>query len=652
MVSKFIYSCYAAALLLLAATGRLYAGSHGVSEAHLHQQRQWFQRAEQIAHKPQSSEFKYLRQKLKDYPLYPYVELKTLMHYPYLANKGRIEAFLQGYEKSPLDKPLRSKWLKYLADKNQQALYLHFYRDIGNAALTCKQLDFMLQRQDRVEQALQQVEQLWLVGKSQPKSCDPAFKRWQQSGGRSDKLVWQRLVLAADGGKHTLIPYLKTLLPKEQQYLADLWLKVRRAPSYVSRLSQFPGKYPAKEAEIIAYGLGRLVWRDKKLALKSWQAVKQRYQFNHAQQQRIASKFAIGLVTSNHDQAEFWLQRAGRLVEDKELSRWHLAHVLRRQDWQHALQLIQQLPAQFADSYEFKYWQARGYQQLDAPEAAKQSFARLAKHRHYYGFLASGQLNTKPNLADSPLRFTQQQLDEVANMPAAQRAYELYQIKRYASARREWRYLRSTLTAKQKQIAAVIADSWGWHDQAIFTFSSAGYMDDVKRRFPVAFSKQLIGQAKKQNIDPEWAFAIVRRESSFMPDANSGAGAKGLMQLMPGTARYLAKKKVSNKSLFDPARNVEFGTQYMRYLMNKMDNNPVLVTAAYNAGWRRVNHWLPMQGSMPMDIWVETIPYKETREYVKAVMAYRQIYAQLLGKQSSMFTELANMQIFAKQHSF
>lgn len=130
-----------------------------------------------------------------------------------------------------------------------------------------------------------------------------------------------------------------------------------------------------------------------------------------------------------------------------------------------------------------------------------------------------------------------------------------------------------------------------------------------------------------------------------MQDANSGVGARGLMQLMPGTARYIAKQKISLSSLYDPQTNVQYGTQYMKYLMDKLENNQVLATAAYNAGWRRVKQWLPEGQTMPADIWVETIPYKETREYVKAVMAYKQIYLRLLGKDQNLFSELANMEI-------
>ncbi|MEO0369124.1 MAG: lytic transglycosylase domain-containing protein [Pseudomonadota bacterium] len=150
---------------------------------------------------------------------------------------------------------------------------------------------------------------------------------------------------------------------------------------------------------------------------------------------------------------------------------------------------------------------------------------------------------------------------------------------------------------------------------------------------------------KSQDIDPAWAFAIARRESSFMADANSGAGARGLMQLLPSTVNFITKKKVKSRKLFEPAFNIQQGTQYMRYLMDRMGNNAVLATASYNAGWSRVKNWVPKDDAVPLDIWVETIPFKETRNYVKAVLAYQQIYSRLLGEEDNLFHRLADMEI-------
>jgi soluble lytic murein transglycosylase len=454
--------------------------------------------------------------------------------------------------------------------------------------------------------------------------------------------------LAANGGNHTLIPYLKTLLPKDQRYLADLWLKVRRSPSQVSRLSNFPAKYPEKETEIQVYGLKRLISNNRDLALRSWEKLTSKFTFSANQQKQISHRFATFLALADHDQAEVWLEKATNFEPDAELLRWHLAHVLRQQNWQHALDVIDFVPAEISNDNVFQYWKARAYEKVGAKELADKGLQKLAKQRHYYGFLASGKLSEMASLNDNPLLIAQGDLDELAALPSAQRAFEFRALGRNLSARREWIFLQSQLTQQQKVTAAVLASQQNWHDQAIFGFSRSGYLDDLSRRFPMPFDSQLQSNAKKNNIDVAWAYAIVRRESSFMPDAASHAGALGLMQVMPGTARYLAKKKVKRNSLFNPNRNVELGTQYMRYLMDKMDNNPILATASYNAGWRRVKQWQPEKGNVPLDLWIETIPYKETRNYVKAVLAYQQIYSQHLGGSENLFKELASMEIQPK----
>ncbi|MCY7296799.1 lytic transglycosylase domain-containing protein [Alteromonas sp. a30] len=615
------------------------------SEQDLQQLRKWFSRAESIAHSPNSNEFRFLKSKLEGYPLYPYVELKTLMRYPFLSNKERIERFLTEHEGSPLDNPLRIKWLKYLAKQGQSQLYKHFYRDIGNEELQCHLLRFKIQDPKQKQAVLDEVDKLWLVGESQPKACDKLFSIWEKAGRRTHEMVYQRLILAADGGKHTLIPYLKKLLPQDMHYLADLWLKVRRSPSYVSRVSRFPGINPTKEADILTYGLKRLIWRDRDLALKSWEKLKSRFPFNAEQKQAIAEKFAVGLALKNHEQAGPWLEKASAHTEDKEIFRWHLAHVLRQQDWGKAVGVVETAPEEVSKDEQFRYWAARSYGELKASNKAKLTLDTLSGERNYYGFMASGKLGKAPSLVDQPIEYTELELSVVANHPAARRAYEFIKIKRMTSARREWRFLLSELNSEQQAIAGVLADSWGWHHQAIRTFAQSGYMNDVSRRFPLAYREALSKSAKANAISPEWAFAITRRESSFMTDAYSGAGARGLMQLMPGTARYLEKSRVQLTALYDPEFNVQLGTRYLRYLMDKMNDNPVLATAAYNAGWRRVKDWLPERTGMPMDIWIETIPYKETRSYVKAVMAYKQIYASRLGRNKNLFLEYSNMRI-------
>lgn len=609
------------------------------------QQRDLFLEAEKWSHYPNSQTYKELAAQLQHYPLYPYLHQNALLADLRLSKETEIADFLQQHAATPLDGELREKWLYYLSKRGDGDRFIKYYQDLGNTELQCLNAKYHLARNK--PQGLALVSELWLAGKSQPKACDAVFRAWTEAGHRTDMMVWQRLVLAADGGDHTLIPYLKSLLSREQQYLADLWYKARRNPAMVGRLSGFPGRFPEKEQQIISYGLKRLVWRDHAMALKTWHDAQKRFAFNAGEQQEIAERFAIALAVDNHPQAGFWLEKANNGQNNEDIFRWHLTHALRQNNWQQVIDVIELSPQMLESDYSSRYWLGRSYESLNAPEQAQREYDKLASVRHYYGFLASGKLARPAQLADVPLELDAALLEQVAGLPAAKRAKELLELERYVPARREWIKLQPRLSHTQGLAAAVLADRWGWHDQAIFALSRLGYLDDVKRRFPLAYDTQLQQSATRHAVDPAWAFAIARRESSFMIDANSGAGAKGLMQLMPGTAQYLAKKKLSASALFDAQQNVEFGTRYMRYLLDKMHDNPVLATAAYNAGWRRVNQWLPDE-EVPADVWVETIPYKETRNYVKAVMAYQQIYKQRLGQQQNLFEKLADMRISSR----
>lgn len=216
--------------------------------------RKTFLQAEKQVWQPNSPQYKNLYNQLHYYPLQPYLDQKRLMTKMALANTAEIEQFLNKYQGSPLDWPLRKKWLSYLAKRERKALFLKFFRPNNSAKLNCTKMRFQLDAGMPALSILPQVTQWWTVGKSQDKACDPLFKKWIAQGYLTPDIVWKRLSLAADGGKHTLIPYLTSLLPENEQYLGKLWHAVRRDPAYISRSNKFPNKN-AKEVEILTYGL-------------------------------------------------------------------------------------------------------------------------------------------------------------------------------------------------------------------------------------------------------------------------------------------------------------------------------------------------------------------------------------------------------------
>lgn len=633
----------------------VYSSDNRTSDIKTESQRAEFLKLEKRVWNTSNEDFARLAMKLDDYPLVPYLVEQKILHGLSTRKVEQVRSFLREYQDEPLQRRMLHPWLSYLAKKNRKKLFMEFYKPLGDTKLDCQYLSYQLEDSVSKDLVYPQVAALWNVSQSQPKDCDQLFKKWKVDGQLSNELILQRIGKVANGGNLSLIKYLRTLLPDDKRYVADLWHKIRRAPENVKRLQDFKGNYPDIETEIITYGLEGLAWRDISSALQVWESAQQQFSFSEKQKARITNRFAVSMAIAKHEDAEFWLSKSEILEQDAEVLRWHLAMLLKTQNWPSVISLIEKASTSLTGENEYQYWLARSYEATGNHEKAEMLYNQLASERNYYGFLSSARLEKSFNFQDHPLVIEQAVIDKITSMPSAKRALELKELERFHEARREWRFVQDQLEYDEKLASAVIASQWGWHDQAIFTFAESGYLNDVNRRFPMAYEEELTIEANRNQIDPEWAFAIARRESSFMTDAVSTANAFGLMQVLPSTAKYLERERVSNRSLMNPKTNAMLGNKYLRYLMDKVGNNMVLATASYNAGWSRVKGWLPEDASVGADLWVETIPYKETRNYVKAVMAYKQIYQNKLIDVSdpqlpkqikdSVFGELVMMQI-------
>ncbi|MGM0481050.1 MAG: transglycosylase SLT domain-containing protein [Pseudomonadota bacterium] len=608
------------------------------------EQRELFLKAEYAAKRGRLSEYRLLRDQLQDYPLAPYLELERLQQIGYLVNEDRVLAFLQEYEGTPLDWQLRRQWLTYLAGHGEQQRFIRDFRYPGTLTHQCQLIEAE-RAQGLADQAfIQKVDGIWAHGFSVPGACDPILEQWAELGARTADKVWQRIGLAADGGNPTLIPYLKTLLPDNYQYLAELYHKVRYSPAAVYSDKRWQGVDRQKEAEIATYALKKLIWREENLALKSFEKLSQKLPFSVEQRQQIASEFAVALSLKKHPEARVWHQRVPPSSLDERTLQWRLATYLRDRDFSTLKTAIETLPAAIAGGAQWRYWLARASEITGDKLAANALYQELAKERNFYGFLASARIGQEVSLETDPIKISRVELDQVRQHPSAQRAYEFIQLERFVDARREWNHLLTELNGEQHKAAALLASEWEWHDQAIWTLAQVGYFDAVNIRFPMAYGSLLTGASNRVGIDPSWAMAVTRRESAFRADAYSSAGARGLMQILPNTAKRLRNDNISYRQLHKPKTNVELGTYYLSRLKNRFSDNHVLATASYNAGYYKVLDWLPATAT-PVDEWIEQVPYYETRDYLKAVLTYQQIYYLLQGNQGNLFEALETMMI-------
>jgi len=613
----------------------------GSAQASIEGQRTRFLEAEQALAQGRHSDFEWLSSRLKDYPLLPYLEYERLSGDLRHASSAQVRAFLDRYSDTSLAGRLRSQWLDRLASQKRWASYLQFYESSDDTETRCNHLHALIATGQRAE-AFSQVPALWLHGSSQPKACDPVFKAWRAAGRLTPQLTWQRIELAFNAGEWRLALYLKRYLSSADQSWVDLWLKVYRNPGLVAdNPGLFKGKHPMRN-DILEHGLRRLARRDPEDALKAWRKLEHRFPFSDTRSERIRRYLALLLARSQDPEAMSYLDAVQPAAGDKVLSAARLRTALALGDWSKVLAWVDALPEQPRQEERWRYWRARALEQLGHAGQAKPIYRALAKERSYYGFLAADHLGLDYRMDDVPLAVSPAVAQDVQKRPSLLRAHELLLLDRLVDARREWRWATRDMSTEELQAAAKLAQRWGWYDRAIFTVARTGYWDDLELRFPLAYRKLVERLAHGAGLNPAWVYAVVRQESAFVHDARSAAGALGLMQLMPATAKHVAHKLGEHpptaRALLEPRTNIRLGSTYLSRMLDELNDHPVLATAAYNAGPRRVRSWLP-DTSIEADRWVEVIPFRETRTYVERVLAYTIIYEQRLGAKPSRLSK-------------
>jgi len=604
-------------------------------------QRQNFLAAERAFAKGQIATYRRLAAGLTDYPLYPYLRYNRLRRNISLVNYAQIDQFLQEYSGVPVAGLLRNRWLNKLAAAKDWPRYRQVYRPSSSVDLQCYYNRALLAGGSS-ELAWQGARKLWLYGKSRPRACDPLFAAWQQSGDFSTDLVWQRLRLALKAGRPGLANYLRKKLPVAEQKIAQQLVDIHRNPRQTLNCNLW--KNPDL-AGVAAHGLRRLARKDAALALAVWQAREPGAQLNTDDRFATLNRLALELALAGDPNAEEFLAELPLEVLDETLGEWRLRWALSQRKWQRLAGWYEQLDELPKESTRWRYWNARALQAGGDRAEASSIFSELATQRDYYGFLAADQLGL-------PYQFQQQEpvaddvdLTALIALPTIKRVIELRQFGRETDARREWWSALSGATREQKITAAKLAQSWEWHSVAVLTAASAKSWNDLRLRFPVVYSPFVEQQAEVQKLPAELVLGLIRRESIFDATARSRVGARGLMQLMPGTAKRVARSRGerwrSASHLTRPELNIRYGTHYLRQMLDRFDGNNALALAAYNGGPNNVDRWLRRWGSSSADIWTELITFGETRDYVQAVLSYALIYRQLSGERPVRLSALA-----------
>ncbi|WP_291320960.1 transglycosylase SLT domain-containing protein [Desulfonatronospira sp.] len=604
------------------------------AQADLSQQRQKFLEAEKAFNENKFEDFKSLTAELVSYPLYPYLLHKELRQNISLKSEAQILEFLDAYSSTPLAGQLRSRWLDYLARNHQWTRLVRDYTESSSRERTLCSYGRALLETGQEKAAFDHAEKMWLHGRSRPNECDPLFDAWRAADKLTPELVRERIALAIDQGQLGLAGYLRRYLPDSDKSWLDLWLNIARNPSRTLH-QDWTGAADSYSGKILVYGMKRLVRQDTSKAAKDWDAIKAEYNFEATDFPEVEQDIALYLALRKHDQALERFKGLPERVKNPRLREWHVRVALYHESWDEVLNAWSHLTQSQKAEPRWQYWRARALEKQGDIQHASGIYLNLLGRQNYFALLAADRLNRSYIIRHTPLDPSPAVIEQASLQPGIQRAMELYILDREIEARREWAQAIQNQGSDILAGAAVLAHSLGWHDRAIQAAARARQFDDLVLRFPMPFNDLIADHSRSKAMDPAWILALARQESMFMPDVRSPAGAIGLMQIMPSTGRIIAARLQESLGnpyrLTDPDISVRYGVFYLHMRLQELQQNPVLATAAYNAGAHRVNNWLPEDRAMPADIWVENIPFHETRDYIERINTYTTIYQIRLG---------------------
>jgi soluble lytic murein transglycosylase len=563
-----------------------------------------------------------------------------------VSRSNEIAAFLDANQETPFADSLRRDWLKILGSLDEWDEFAPEFAKltIDDNDVTCHQWRHLLTRNTPTETIRKpQIKSAWLSGKYTTENCYAAFKLAFDAGIISGDNVWPRVRRAFESNQladarrsaafSTSFAPLSTIFDRTVSAAAADPAKYLDAQKIVAK--------SASSTEVFLFAITRLARSDAPRAailLEQHGTSLNKTDLSYAWAQ-VGQYGAM----QHHPNALSWFGRAAPPAELNDTQAgWKARAALRAGDWDQVSVAIDAMSTTERRESAWRYWQARAYAQAGNVEAAKPIRAMLARENSFYGVLASEELGAPiaPNWqAQKPTRI---ELDRLLLLPGIRRALALYRLEMKSEGIREWYYATRNMNDQDLLAAAEIARQANIPDRAINAADRTSVVHDFTQRFPMPHRADMQAQAKTNQLDEAWMYGLIRQESRFMADARSSVGAMGLMQLMPATAKWAASR-VGMKNLMmdrvtDVPINLSLGAYYLRHVLDDL-GHPVLATAGYNAGPGRARRWraeTPLEGA----IYAESIPFNETRDYVKKVMANAWFYARQMGPAKTSLKEM------------
>ncbi len=562
--------------------------------------------------------------------LEPYVQYWRLRIRFEARDAEEIRRYINTNRDTPLSDNVRRDWLKVLG---RNAQWETFNAELPALAgedmeVTC----YALQARSRVDTlALREARPLWFVARNLPDSCNTLFDALLEAQQLSEEDVWTRVRLALEAGQVGLANRVAGWLPKGQAPDARTLTAISGNPAaYLNDLRSDLKTRASRETAIFA--VHRLARTSPSQAVAQWSKLSSRF----TDEERGYVWGMLGYFGAmRHDPAALdWYARASGM-SDLQLG-WKVRAALRAKRWPEVQAAIDAMTPKEAEDPAWRYWKARALKASGRETEAVALLKPLSAEFNFYGQLAIEDLGGGVQSPPQAYKPVEQDIAAVAARPGIQRALALFRLDVRLEAVREWLWAIRGMTDRQLLAAAEVARRNAVYDRAINTADRTVFEHDFAMRYLAPYRDQLKAAARQVDLDEAWVNGLIRQESRFIAQAKSRVGAGGLMQLMPATAKWVAGK-IGLKDwhwsqVSDVETNLSLGTYYLKHVLDTLDGSPVLASAAYNAGPGRARAWRADQ-VMEAAVYAESIPFNETRDYVKKVMANSSYYANNFSQQ-------------------
>ncbi len=583
-------------------------------------------------------EFNRLRSEIgNDYPIAHYLDFIELKKtYSEQKPEKSHAGLLNKFERESKDESLTRRLTQQLQGRAASEENWTLFDGLSKSAYAADRVCDKLQSQasaGKLNTFNEAALELWVQAKDHPERCAALLERLESKNTPPIKAIWQRIYESMDASEPEFAEPVLRYLGRGDRKPVTAWIEARKTPKAYLNSGALKKDTSFNRRALVDLVL---LWSkdDPVAAMNYWLENYENYRFYSDRYYDTHRLLAMRGAYRRLPESYEWLNSLEAREDDLELLEWRVRAALFDQDWKNLLRSLKELPIEEQKEDHWAYWEARAMEELGQQSQATKIYTELSLLPTYYGFLAADKVSSEYAITDNPIEVDATLLGELQSNAGLVRALEYYQVNIPWEGRREWNAQFKDASPEKLSALAVLAGRWGLYDRAILSAGRAEKKKALTTRFPVIYRGEVDTAAAKNRVPSAWVFGVMRRESAYIPDIRSSAGAVGLMQLMPNTAKYVAKLQGNENwkgDLTDVETNIGFGTFYLRYVMDKFDDHQVLATASYNAGPKRVGIWLP-PADMPADVWIDAIPYTETRRYVRAVMAYTAIYEWHLTK--------------------